>query len=58
MLTWNRKGKGNTACMESDRLREDVKAELLQDSHTMVKAGLRCQSNHQTGYWAPHRYNV
>ena len=40
MLTWNRKGKGNIACMESDGLREDVEAELLQDSHTMVKAGL------------------
>jgi hypothetical protein len=26
--------------MESDGLREDVEAELLQDSHTMVKAGL------------------
>ena len=40
MLTWSRKAKGNTACMESDGLREDVKAELLQDSHTTVKAGL------------------
>jgi hypothetical protein len=26
--------------MESDSLREGVEAELLQDSHTMVKAGL------------------
>jgi hypothetical protein len=26
--------------MESDRLREDVNAELLQDSHTTFKAGL------------------
>lgn len=40
MLTWSRKVKGNIACMESDSLREGVEAELLQDSHTMVKAGL------------------
>ena len=40
MLTWNRKAKGNIACMESDSLREDVKAELLQNLHTTVKAGL------------------
>ena len=40
MLTWNRKAKGNTACMESESLREDVNAELSQDSHTTVKAGL------------------
>jgi hypothetical protein len=40
MLTWNRKAKGNTACMESESLREGVNAELSQDSHTTVKAEL------------------
>jgi hypothetical protein len=40
MLTWSRKVKGNTACMESDGLYEGVDVELSQDSHTKVKAGL------------------
>jgi hypothetical protein len=40
MLTWNRKAKGNTACMESDGLGEDVEVELSQDSHAKAKAEL------------------